>query len=306
MPANASTLIICVLLVLSGAVLAGCGGQRGAAVTEPEGPPRYAMRGQIIGIDAERRVLLVDHEEIPGYMPPMVMEFIVTAGDIAVVREGAKIRGEIYEDEAGDFRLEKIWPVDAVAEGQVAAAAQTLRQDTNIRGRKAYREIGENLPDFALYDQDARVVAAARFRGQRVLLNFIYTRCPIATMCPAAVANMMAVQREATAAGVTDLQLVSITLEPEYDTPGVLRDFADARGIDTSNYAFLTGPETAIRDLLTQFGVIAEVDGALIQHSMATLLIDANGRIIHRVDGSRWDVNSFLPRILPRTPAPTS
>ena len=144
------------------------------------------------------------------------------------------------------------------------------------------------------------------FGGQRILLNFIYTRCPIATMCPAAVANMMAVQREAAAAGVTDLQLVSITLEPAYDTPGVLRDFADARGIDTSNYSFLTGPETAIRDLLTQFGVIAEVDGPLIQHSMATLLIDANGRIIHRVDGSRWDVNTFLPRILPRTSTPTS
>jgi protein SCO1 len=306
MLANASGVIALCLAAGLGSGLVGCGRPRAAEAIEPEEPPRYAMRGQIVRVEAARRVLLVDHEEIPGYMPPMVMEFIVTAGDIAGAREGATIRGEIYQDEMGDFRLEKLWPVDAVADGQVAAAASTLRQDTNIRGRKAYREIGENLPEFALYDQDARVVAATRFRGQRILLNFIYTRCPIATMCPAAVANMMAVQREAAAAGVTDLQLVSITLEPAYDTPGVLRDFADARGIDTSNYSFLTGPETAIRDLLTQFGVIAEVDGPLIQHSMATLLIDANGRIIHRVDGSRWDVNTFLPRILPRTSTPTS
>lgn len=304
--ANAPGVIALFFAAGLGLGLVGCGGPRIAEVTEPEGPPRYAMRGQIVAIEAARRVLLVDHEEIPGYMPPMVMEFIVTAGDLAGARAGATIRGEIFQDEAGDFRLEKMWPVDAVADGQVAAAASTLRQDTNIRGRKAYREIGENLPDFALYDQDARVVAATRFRGQRVLLNFIYTRCPIATMCPAAVATMMAMQREAAAAGVTDLQLVSITLEPEYDTPGVLRDFADARGIDTGNYSFLTGPETAIRDLLIQFGVVAAVEGALIQHSMATLLIDANGRIIHRVDGSRWDVNTFLPRILPRTSTPTS
>lgn len=299
MPANVPVRLFGSLLAVILLGMTACQPRNGGAA-EPEGPPRYPVRGQILGISHERRTLLVDHEPIPGYMPQMVMEFIVGAGDLAVAREGMTIRGEIYEDEAGEFHLEKMWPVDAVAEARVEAAAAALREDTSIRGRQAYREVGESLPDFSLYDQDARVVSGQRFRGKKVLMNFIYTRCPVATMCPAAVAKMMAVQREAAAAGVTDLELVSITLEPEYDTPGILREYADARGIDTSNYSFLTGPESAIRDLLKQFGVIAFFDGTILQHSLTTLLIDESGRIIDRADGSRWEPEHFLRRILPR------
>lgn len=283
--------------------LTGCG-ERGAesAAKKSAGleDGRYAMQGQIVDVNTARGTLLVDHEEIPGFMPAMVMEFAVTPGDLANAKAGQRLRGEIYQDAEGTFHLEKIWPLDAVAEAKVTAATAALREDTSIRGRGAYREIGENLPDFALYDQDGEVVSGARFRGKKVLLNFIYTRCPIATMCPAAVANMMAVQRQAAEAGVTDFELVSISFDPEFDTPGVLREYADARGIDTGNYSFLTGPESAIRDLLKQLGVIAEVQGPLIQHSLATLLIDERGRIIDRADGSQWKPEKFLARIAPR------
>ena len=72
--------------------------------------------------------------------------------------------------------------------GQAGAA---LRQDTVIRGRNAYREIGENLPDFALYDQNGGVVQPDRFRGRQIVLNFIFTRCPDPKMCPASTAKMM-------------------------------------------------------------------------------------------------------------------
>jgi len=98
-------------------------------------------------------------------------------------------------------------------------------------------------------------------------------------------------------AGVKNLELISITLDPAGDTPGVLRDYAAARGIDTSNFSFLTGPEPAIRDLLKQFGIIAEFQGDLIKHTLATLLIDEQGRIIHRADGSEWQVREFVEKM---------
>ena len=129
------------------------------------------------------------------------------------------------------------------------------------------------------------------------MLNFIYTRCPIATMCPAATLRMMAVQKRARETGVKNLELVSITLDPAHDTPGVLRDYAAARGIDTRNFSFLTGPEPAIRDLLRQFGVIAEFQDGLLKHTLATLLIDERGRIIHRADGSEWLVDEFVEKM---------
>jgi protein SCO1/2 len=129
------------------------------------------------------------------------------------------------------------------------------------------------------------------------VLNFIYTRCPIASMCPAATLKMMAAQKLARAAGIANVDFVSITLDPAHDTPGVLREYAAVRGIDTSNFSFLTGPEGAIRDLLTQFGVIAEFDGDLIKHTLATLVIDERGRIALREDGSAWDPNEVVAHL---------
>jgi len=233
-------------------------------------------------------------------MAAMTMEFVVTSGDVANAREGQRIRAELVEREDGEFALEKIWPVDAAAEARIGAATGSLRQDTAIRGRNAYREIGENLPDFALYDQTGQVVSPARVRGKQVMLNFIFTRCQVATMCPLATANMVTTQRKAREAGVTDIEFVSITLDPEYDTPGVLRTFAAQRGIDTTNYSFLTGPERAIKDLLTQFGVLAAFEGSILKHTVATLLIDPKGKIIWRTDGSQWSPDEFVSKMSKR------
>jgi protein SCO1/2 len=279
---------------------AGCAKKKAtAAVSAESGSPaeqRYPLRGEIVAINPDRKSLTVSHEDIPGLMPAMTMEFRVSDGDLAIVKYGERIRAELVR--AGDdFHLEKIWPDDTVSASRVAAAAGALRQDTIARGAKAYREVGESLPDFALYDQNGRVVPAGRFRGRQIMLNFIYTRCPVATMCPAATLRMMAVQRQARAAGITNLELISITLDPAYDTPGTLKEYAAVRGIDTGNFSFLTGPEAAIRDLLTQFGVIAEFKDGLLKHTLTTLLIDEQGRIVHRADGSEWSVGEFVEKM---------
>ena len=289
-------------LLLAGAVACkrgpaegGDGAKAGADTAAAE--TRFPLTGEIIKVNTERRTLLVNHDEIPGYMAAMTMEFGVSVGDLANAREGQRIRAELVESEADGLRLEKIWVLDPAAEAQIATAAGTLRQDTTIRGRAAYREVGEKLPDFALYDQTGAVVSAARFRGRQVMLNFIFTRCPIATMCPTATSNMITAQRAAKEAGVTNIEFVSITLDPEYDTPGVLSTYATQRGIDTTNFSFLTGPESAIKDLLTQFGVVAEFEGSLLKHTLTTLLIDATGRIVWRADGSQWKPSEFVEKM---------
>ena len=290
-------LVAALALVLLGTL--ACSRSSSTAATAAAGPAeekRYPLRGEIISIDAARHVLVIKHEAIAGYMPAMTMEFQVSAGDAAAAKPGQRIRGEMIPTKEG-VRLEKIWPADKAATDTVAAGANLLRQDTHNRGREAYREIGETIPNFALFDQEGRVVQSARFHGKQLMLNFIYSRCPIATMCPAATAKMMQTQQLARAAGVPNLELVSITLDPAYDTPGVLKEYAAVRGIDTTNFSFLTGPENAIKDLLTQFGVIAEFKGDLISHTLATLLIDENGKIIHRADGSQWEPPEFVAKM---------
>jgi protein SCO1/2 len=277
---------------------AASGGSRPAATVEKSGPERYPLTGEVLRVEAERKVLVVRHDEIKDYMPAMTMEFLVSDGDLALARPGQRIRADMIPSKDGDFRLERIWPDETSIEARtVATGAMQLRQDTHTRGKNAYREVGEAAPDFSLYDQNGRVVQGSRFRGRQIMLNFIFSRCPVPTMCPAATAKMITVQRLAREAGVRDLELVSITLDPANDTPGVLREYAAARGIDTSNFSFLTGPEGSIRDLLTQFGVITQLQGDILQHTLATLLIDPEGRIAHRTDGSQWEPQDFVRRM---------
>lgn len=292
------------VLIVASCVLvaAGCRRAESAGTKTATGEKTYPLKGEIVSVDVARRVLVVQHEEIEGYMPAMTMEFSVSPGDAANAKAGQRIRAEMIPSKTGNFRLEKIWPDDEAAEAAVEAGAKALRQDTMIRGRSAYREVGEQMPDFTLYDQEGRVVSAGRFRGKEVMLNFIFTRCPVANMCPLATQKMMTTQKLAREAGVKDIEFVSITLDPDYDTPGVLKDYAAQRGIDTSNFSFLTGPENAIRDLLTQFGVIAEFDGNLLKHTLATLLISPDGRIIHRADGSAWEPKDFVAKMRQSAP----
>ncbi|HEY8995759.1 MAG TPA: SCO family protein [Lacunisphaera sp.] len=260
------------------------------------GEVRHPLTGEIVKADPERQSLLVMHEEIKGFMPAMTMEFKAAKADLANAKPGQRIRAELVQ-RGDEFFLEKIWPDDSVTKTTLDAAANALAQDTAMRGKEAYREIGENLPSFTLLDQESRTVSASRFRGKRVVLNFIFTRCPVATMCPASTLRMSQLQKAAREAGAKDFELVSISLDPEFDTPGVLREYAEARGLDTSNWSFLTGPDAAVRHLLAQLGVIREFEGATIKHTLATVLIDEQGRIIHRVDGSAWQIEDFVRRL---------
>jgi protein SCO1/2 len=258
---------------------------------------RYPLTGEVLAIDNTAKTLRVRHDEIKGLMPAMTMDFDVSAGDLAIAHLGQRIRAELVETGQGEFKLEKIWPADPAENAVVENAANALSQETVIRGKQAYREVGERAPDFALFDQSGQVVKSERFRGKQVMLNFIFTRCQVAKMCPAAVARFQQLQQLAREAGVANLELISISLDPANDTPGVLKQYALERQIDLSNYSFLTGPETAIKSLLAQFGVLAEFKGNILNHTATTLLIDETGKIVHRADGSMWDVQEFLAKM---------
>lgn len=301
-PSYSSAAALAACALMAGLMLPGCAkqeraatGTASAAPTRP-GEKRYPLKGEIVAVQADKHILVVQHEAIPDYMPAMTMEFKVGRGDVANAKAGQRIRGELVYFN-GELSLEKIWPDDTQTARQLDAAAKALAQDTAMRGKEAYREVGEVAPDFTLLDQEGRTITAGHFRGKQVMLNFIFTRCPIATMCPAATQHMMALQAAAKQAGIANVEFVSISLDPEYDTPGVLKEYAEARGIDTANFTFLTGPDTAVRQLLAQLGILREFEGDTIKHTLATLLLNEQGRIIHRVDGSTWDVQEFLGKM---------
>jgi protein SCO1/2 len=280
--------------------LAGCGkgtSPAGTNDTSVDGERRFPLTGQVVSADPARKVLVVRHDEVVGYMPAMTMDFPVSDGDAAAAAPGERIRAQLVVARDNTVRLEDIWPDDKAARDNVDAGQRMLHQDTFEKGNGAFREVGEAVPDFVLYDQNARVVDSSRFRGRQVMLNFIYSRCPVANMCPLSTTKMVASQRLARQAGVPNAEFVSITLDPGYDTPGVLHAYAADRHIDTTNFSFLTGPESAIRDLLTQFGVIAEFKDGILNHTLATILVDEKGVIRWRADGSAWEPREFVERM---------
>jgi len=294
---RAGWVLCCGLGLLAGGGLVGCSKSAAPAVAENSPEKRYPLTGEILTVNVADQTLRVRHEAIAGFMPAMAMDFSVSAGDLANAKPGQRIRAELVVSDNGDFHLEKIWPGDPAAVAEVNAAALALSQDSAVRGNRAYREVGETVPEFTLFDQDGRVVKSDKFRGKQVMLNFIFTRCQVAKMCPAAVARFQQVQRLVREAGVSNLELLSISLDPAYDTPGVLKDYARLRAIDTGNYSFLTGPEGAIKSLLAQFGVLREFQGNILNHTATTLLIDKSGEIVARADGSTWDVQEFVQKI---------
>lgn len=290
------TAVVLALSALVGAGIAGCRRGEQSAATPEDGWP---LRGEIVALVPERSAITISHEEIKSYMPAMTMELKVNANDLSILKAGQHVRGRLVQS-GTDFYLEQIWPDDEGGRRTIEAAARALKEDTRIRANEAYREVGETSPEFALYDQEGRVVQFGAFRGKRVVLNFIFTRCPIPTMCPAATLRMQALQKAAKSEGIENLELVSITLDPTFDTPAVLKGYAESRGIDLSNFRFLTGPEGAVKDLLTQFGVVIQPGEGVVKHSLATLLIDEHGKIVHREDGATWQTESFLVRLRKR------
>ena len=117
------------------------------------------------------------------------------------------------------------------------------------------------------------------------------------TMCPAATKRMVELQKAIAEKGLKDVQLISISFDPSYDTPGVFQTYGKAYGADFVNFDFLTGTKGAIKDMQKQFGIITKHEDGTINHSMATVLIDPVGKIQYWRPGSLWRVNDFIRRI---------
>ena len=102
------------------------------------GEKRWPLHGQIVSVDAVHQTLRVQHEEIVGLMPAMMMDYAVGPGDLANAKAGEHIRADLVQN-GGDFRLERIFPDDASTNATIEAAAKSLGQDTMVRGPHPFR-----------------------------------------------------------------------------------------------------------------------------------------------------------------------
>ena len=201
------------LFLLSVLALSGCAKRAAEPVASTAASPKeYALCGEVVAFSQERGTVIAKHDEIPGYMPPMTMEFSFEPADQAKLVEGKRFRARLVDDGKGNLHLLAVEPIDEAKEQQVRAAANQLRQDTAMRGKGAYREVGETVPQFSLYNQEGNVVSFERFRGRRVVLNFIYTRCP--GPCPVQTSRQVALQRRIPQVLRRRVRFLSLSLDP--------------------------------------------------------------------------------------------
>lgn len=272
--------VCCVIWIV---LLHACTKEPSAGVELLEG----ATQATVLASDSEANTLTLQ-------LKPTGIEKVVHVypGDALVYKQGMSIQGVL-----GGEHFDSIWPADPIQTRVMHDRNARLREDTVARGLKVYRASGEYLPPFALYSQDAQLVTPESWRGKYVVMNFIFTRCPQPTMCPASTARMVRLQREAKNLGIDNLELVTITFDPTYDTPGILKYYALTRGINTENFTLLTGPNSAIQDLMKQFGILIRPEDGTLDHTMATLIVDTHGKIRYRKDGSRWSVQEFIDQL---------
>jgi len=158
-------------------------------------------------------------------------------------------------------------------------------------GDKRLPVIGTAQP-FALTSQDGVPVALADLRGKVVALAFIYTGCP--DICPMLTQKMVDVQDALGPVFGAKIAFVSITLDPERDTPDVLRDYAQFWGAKPEGWSFLTGSLEAVRDVTRRYGVFfAKKEDGSVEHSQLTTLIDADGQMRVQYLGARFDPEEF-------------
>lgn len=254
----------------------------------------HALLGVVQGVDSEETTLTVAHEDIPGVMPPMTMVFRVGPGDVKVFEKGDQIKARMVRDEDGGFRLVKIWKIDDAAADEMRKINEKLTKQVDTLGSGYYFGEGDAFPDFALVDQYNKSVTPAQYAGKPFILNFIFTRCTDGEMCPLSTSKMAMMQRKAKEMGLEDLQFISVTLDPQFDTPGVLRQYADAYGIDGANFRFVTGERIAVRQLVKSMALTRIQTDEDIIHSLATVLVDRDRKIVMRSTTKKWDPEAFL------------
>lgn len=145
--------------------------------------------------------------------------------------------------------------------------------------------IGSPVPDFELVDQSGAVVRLSALTGKVVAVTFIYTRCPLPDYCPRMVENFRAVRSRLAARMGRDLVLLTVTFDPQYDTPHMLSMYAASNRAGGPGWHFLTGDAARIERVCNAFGIQYWAEEGLITHSLQTAVIDRDGRLVATIEG---------------------
>jgi protein SCO1/2 len=251
------------------------------------------------GFSPDRSTIEIQHENIPGFMPSMTMPFVArNPKQIADLKNGDAISFRMAVTKK-DFWIENVKKIRR-EEVDVVEPKQTSSVSTE---RDARLKEGDEMRPFSLTNQNGERVSLDTFRGQPFVLTFVFTRCPVPNFCARMSNNFEELQSAIKTDGGTlaKTRLLSVTLDPGYDTPKVLSDYAAFHHADPGIWTFATGDEKDIDSLTRAFSVYRQNEGGTISHGLATALINPNGRIERIWRGNAWTPAEVIEAIRSET-----
>lgn len=269
-----------------------------AGCTRAPEAKEYELVGQIQSIVPERNEVTITHQDIKNFMPGMTMPFTVKEAALLADKQ----------------------PGDLVSATLVVAEVDAYLSTLNKTGHAALPEPppasdaarvlqpGDQVDEALLVDQEGASRAFSTWRGHPVALTFMYTRCPLPDFCPLMDRHFAAIQQQiADMPELEGVQLISMTLDPAFDTPKVLKSHARRLRANRAVWSFVTASPAEANAFATQFGIYVEANeqsAVDMTHNLRTAVVDAGGRLVKIHTGNRW-TPADLVADLKATAAPT-
>jgi protein SCO1/2 len=234
-------------------------------------------------------VVSIDHEEIPGLMPAMLMDFrLDDPGLLDDVIPGDEVLGTLEVDRDGRGRVSRMDLVDLVV---TRPAPPPSSDEPPAYEPPPALDPGDPVPDFEMTTQRGEPLRLSDLEGRYVVLTFIFTRCPQPEFCPlmdrkfADLARRLS--RSAERAG--RVRLLSISFDPEYDTPEVLASHARRVGAEPPLWTFAVADHDELSGVAAPLGLSYAPMTDQIRHSLSTALIGPDGRLVRLETGNAWE-----------------
>ncbi len=246
---------------------------------------RYDLRGRVVDVDKGRKQITLTHEKIEGYMDAMTMPFNV-ADDwaLSVLAPGQEVEATLV------VRGDRSW-----IEGLRITQTDSGESSAVVHSEP---ELGAEIPDFRLRNQNGEKIHLTQYRGRPLLLTFIYTRCPLPDYCP--LMSMRFAEIHGSLQSLPESpkkpHLLSISFDTEFDTPSVLREYAKRymNPATFENWEFATGSPDEIKEITSYFGLSYHKESDQIIHSLVTALIGSDGKLSHLYQGNQWTPDQVL------------
>ncbi len=255
----------------------------------------FQVKGVIQELRPDGKTAVIKHEEIPGYMKAMTMPLEV---------KDAKELSGLKPGDAVSFRMvvtARYGWIEQVTKLAAASPTELPSHQTIRRAREVEPlSVGDPLPEYHFTNELGQAVSTSQFKGQALAFTFIFTTCPFPDFCPRMSNNFAETQKKLLSMpnAPTNWHLLSISFDPEVDTPAILKAYAKRFEYDPRHWNFVTGELIDITAIAEQFGQQFWRQDNTISHNLRTVVVDAHGRVQKILPENKWTGDMLVTEIL--------